>query len=80
MSEQRNLAQAQDEHARLRPHAPALIDGHLRLSHAQLASAIARTAGHLRALRISTGSLVGVALADHANHVVIMLALARIGR
>ncbi len=79
MSEQRNLAQAQDEHARLRPHAPALIDGQLRLSHAQLASAIARTAGHLRALRISTGSLVGVALADHANHVVIMLALARIG-
>lgn len=79
MSGQRNLAAAQDEHARLRPHAPALIDGPLRLSHAQLALAIARTAGHLRALQITPGTLVGVALADHANHVVIMLALARIG-
>jgi acyl-CoA synthetase (AMP-forming)/AMP-acid ligase II len=79
VTELRNLAQAQDEHARLRPHALALIDGELRLSHAQLALAIARTAGHLRAQRITPGTLVGVALADHATHVVIMLALARIG-
>lgn len=79
MSQPRNLAAAQDEHARLRPDAEALIDGQLRLSHAQLALAIARTAGHLRAHRITPGTLVGVALADHATHVVIMLALARIG-
>lgn len=79
MTQSRNLAQAQDEHARLRPNALALVDGELRLNHAQLALFIARTATHLRAQGITQGTLVGVALADHATHVVIMLALARIG-
>ncbi len=74
-----NLAAAQDEHARLRPDAEALIDGALRLTHAQLADRIARTAGHLRAHGVKAGVLVGVALADHATHVIIMLALARVG-
>mgnify|MGYP006271775561 FL=1 len=79
MSQARNLAQAQDEQAQLRPQALALIDGDLRLTHGQLASLIARTAAHLRAMGAGEGHLVGVALGDHATHVVIMLALARIG-
>ena len=74
-----NLAAAQDEHARLRPAAEALIDGALRLTHAELADAIARTATHLRSLGAETGTLVGMALGDHATHVIVMLALARIG-
>lgn len=74
-----NLAAAHDEHARLRPDAPALVDGPLRLSHGQLADLTARTASHLRSLGIAAGDLVGVALADHATHVVVMLALARVG-
>ena len=79
MSQGINLAAAQDEHARLRPDAEALIDGALRLTHAQLADSIARTASHLRPLGIAAGTLVGVALGDHATHVIVMLALARIG-
>ncbi len=74
-----NLAAAQDEHARLRPDAEALIDGALRLTHAQLADRIACTAAHMRAQGVKAGVLVGVALGDHATHVIIMLALARIG-
>jgi len=74
-----NLAAVQDGHARLRPGAEALIDGALRLTHAQLADSIARTASHLRPLGIAAGTLVGVALGDHATHVIIMLALARVG-
>ena len=74
-----NLAAAQDEHARTRPDAEALIDGALRLTHAQLAERIARTATYLRASRITSGQLIGVALGDHATHVIVMLALARIG-
>jgi acyl-CoA synthetase (AMP-forming)/AMP-acid ligase II len=74
-----NLAAAQDEHARLRPDAEALIDGALRLTHAQLADRIACTATHLRTHGVKAGLLVGVALGDHATHVIIMLALARVG-
>ena len=74
-----NLAAAQDAHARTRPDAEALIDGAVRLTHAQLAGRIAHTATHLRASGINTGQLIGVALGDHAAHVIVMLALARIG-
>ena len=74
-----NLAAAEDEHARLRPDAPALIDSALRLTHAELASAVQRTAVHLRTIGVDAEQLIGVALGDHAAHVVTMLALARIG-
>ena len=74
-----NLAAAQDEHARTRPEAPALIDGALRLSHAALADAVRRTAAHLLSLGVLREQLIGVALGDHATHVIVMLALARIG-
>ena len=74
-----NLAAAEDEHARLRPDAPALIDSALRLTHAELASAVQRTAVHLRTIGVAAEQLIGVALGDHATHVVTMLALARIG-
>ena len=74
-----NLAAAQDQHARTRPDAEALIDGPLRLTHAQLAARIARTATQLRVSGIAPRQLIGVALGDHATHVIVMLALARIG-
>ncbi len=74
-----NLAAAQDQHARTRPDAEALIDGPLRLTHAQLATRIARTATQLRVSGIAPRQLIGVALGDHATHVIVMLALARIG-
>ena len=74
-----NLAAAQDEHARLRPYADALVEGTRRISHAALAERIARTARHLRESGIGNGTLIGVALGDHAEHLIIMVALARIG-
>ena len=74
-----NLAAAQDQHARTRPDAEALIDGPLRLTHAQLAARIARAATQLRVSCIAPRQLIGVALGDHATHVILMLALARIG-
>jgi acyl-CoA synthetase (AMP-forming)/AMP-acid ligase II len=74
-----NLAAAQDRHARERPDAEAIIDGARRISHGELAQRIARTATHLRNLGLGAGMLTGVALGDHADHLIVMLALARIG-
>ncbi|MFN0162430.1 MAG: class I adenylate-forming enzyme family protein [Burkholderiales bacterium] len=74
-----NLAAAHDDHARERPDHVAIADGARRMSHAQLAAAIMRTGGHLRSLGVKAGTQVGVALGDDARHVVVMLALARIG-
>lgn len=77
--ERSNLAAVQEAHARTHPHDEALVDGALRLTHSQFAQRIAQTAKHLRTLGAGPGVLVGVALGDHATHVIIMLALARIG-
>ena len=74
-----NLASAQDSHAHARPQAEALIDGARRITHAELAASIARTVAHMRVVGIAPGMLVGVALGDHADHLTVMLALARMG-
>lgn len=74
-----NLADVFADHARTRPQKPALVDGPRSIAYGELDPLIRRTANHLRALGAGPGVLVGSALADTADHMVVILALARLG-
>ena len=74
-----NLADVFADHARSRPNKPALIDGPRTITYGALDPLIRRTANHLRSLGAGPGVLVGSALADNADHMVVILALARLG-
>jgi acyl-CoA synthetase (AMP-forming)/AMP-acid ligase II len=74
-----NLADVFADHARTRPHKPALVDGPRTITYGELDPLIRRTANHLRTLGAGPGVLVGSALADNADHMVVILALARLG-
>jgi acyl-CoA synthetase (AMP-forming)/AMP-acid ligase II len=66
-------------HARTRPDKVALIDGSRRFGFASLDRMIDGAAHHLAARGIRRGEIVGVALRDTAEHLVALLALARLG-
>ena len=66
-------------HVRRRPDHPAVVDGSWRLTYLEFDRLVGRTALHLRALGIREGDIVGVCLADSADHLVVLYALARGG-
>ena len=66
-------------HARTRPHAAALIDGGRSITYRELAALTARTATRLSAVGLARGERVGLCLKDTADHIVALLAAARIG-
>ncbi len=68
-----------DDHARRRPDHPAVVDGSRRLTYSEFDWLVRRTASHLRDLGIHAGDIVGVCLADSADHLVVLYALARAG-
>jgi len=74
-----NLTDAIAHHGRRRGNHPALIEGSRTVTYAELASAVKRTAEHLRALGFGERDIVGNALGDTVDHVVVMLAMARMG-
>jgi len=74
-----NLADALDIHAKARPSHPALIDGDLTLTHAAFAARVRRMAAWVLGLGLPADQPVGVCLADTAQHVVALYALARAG-
>jgi acyl-coenzyme A synthetase/AMP-(fatty) acid ligase len=74
-----NLSDPVFHHARVRPDAPALIDGPTVLSYRQLADWVGRASVHLDGLGIGRGDRVGVSLPSGADHVILVLALLRIG-
>ncbi|MEU5366932.1 amino acid adenylation domain-containing protein [Streptomyces sp. NPDC005925] len=61
------------------PHAPAVDDGHDRLTYAELDARAARLAHHLRAHGAGRGRRVGVGVRRCADLVVTLLAVARTG-
>ena len=75
----RNLAEPLDIHARTRARHPALIAGDLTLDYAAFARRVRRAAGALTGFGIHQGDMVGLALKDNVDHVVMLFALARIG-
>jgi acyl-CoA synthetase (AMP-forming)/AMP-acid ligase II len=67
------------DHARRRPDHPAVIEGLSRLTYSEFDWLVRRTASHLRGLGVRAGDIVGVCLADSADHLVVLYALARGG-
>jgi len=74
-----NLIQPILNYAKTRPDAPALVDGEHEIRYGELAWLILRTAAHLAALGIAPGDRVGLCLKDSGEHVVALLAVARMG-
>ena len=74
-----NLIQPILSHAKTRAHAPALVDGGREISYGELAELILRTATQLATLGAGTGDRIGLCLGDGWEHVVALLAVARMG-
>ncbi|RAI01931.1 hypothetical protein DLJ53_11105 [Acuticoccus sediminis] len=66
-------------HAASRPTKPALVDGDRTFTFAELDAAVDGACHALAARGIGYGDLTAVALKDHAEHLLMLLALARIG-
>ena len=65
--------------ARRQPDAIAVIDGRREISYAELGDLVSRTAAHLDGLGLKRGNHVGICLRDGWQHIVVLLALARLG-
>src|SRR5947207_7771388 len=74
-----NLIQPILSHAKTRAHAPALVDGGREISYGELAELILRTSTHWPTLGAGTGDRIGLCLGDGWEHVVALLAVARMG-
>lgn len=74
-----NLADMLAVHARMRGQQIAIEQGEVALTYAQLEDAVGRRAAHLTALGLGPGDVVGVALRDTVEHVVVLYAVARLG-
>lgn len=66
-------------YARTRPHTVALSDGGRGITYRELAALTTRTAAHLSALGVVPRDRVGLRLRDSADHIIALLAAARIG-
>ena len=74
-----NLSHTLSHHAVARADQPALIAGKRRVLYGELDALVSRTADYLIRLGLQRGDVVGVALSDSIDHVVLMFALARAG-
>lgn len=74
-----NIASMLDHQARRKPGHPAIIEGGAVLTHEGLARRVRLWAAHLIALGMKQGDVIGVALKDSADHIVMNLAVARMG-
>lgn len=74
-----NIASMLDHQARRKPDHPAIIEGDDVITHAALAQRVRQWAAHLIALGMKQGDVIGVALKDSADHIVMNLAVARMG-
>jgi long-chain acyl-CoA synthetase len=74
-----NLSDPIFHHAANRPEARALIDGPAVLTYRELAELVAKASVHLHGLGIGVGDRVGVNLGSGSDHVILVLALLRIG-
>jgi len=74
-----NITETFAHHARAVPDRPALVHGERVLLYRDLDPLAGRTAAHLQSLGLAPGDVVGVALKDSIDHLVILSALARAG-
>ena len=74
-----NLAEALAHHAKARPTHAALIQGERAMNYGELNAAVDAYAAALAAQGARAGDLVGLALRDTIEHVILFYALARLG-
>lgn len=74
-----NITETFAHHARAVPDRPALVHGERVLLYRDLDATVSRTVAHLRSLGLAQGDVIGVALRDSIDHLVILSALARAG-
>ena len=74
-----NIFSIVEQRARERPHGVALISAEQAFSYAELVELARRTAGALRQRGIGESDLVGVMLGNTSLHLLVLLALARLG-
>jgi long-chain acyl-CoA synthetase len=74
-----NLSDPLFHHAASRPDRPAIIDGPSLLSYRELAELVGKASVYLRGLDVGVGERVGVNLSSGADHVILVLALLRVG-
>ncbi len=74
-----NLAGTLSLHAHTRASHPAIVEGERVITYGELDPQVSRIASHLRALGLVGGDVLGVCLGDHAEHVMLLLAAARLG-
>lgn len=75
----RNLAEQLSLHARQRPTKPALVHGETVLTYRELDLAVRQRAARLQDLGVQPGAVVGIALRDSIEHVLMLYAVARAG-
>ena len=76
---QPNLADQLSLHARQRPTKPALVYSHQVLDYRSLELAVRQRAARLLDLGVQPGQIVGVALRDSIEHVLMLWAVTRAG-
>jgi acyl-coenzyme A synthetase/AMP-(fatty) acid ligase len=74
-----NLAAIIQRYGTTRPQAEALIDGERIIAYRELAELVAQTAAHLADLGATARDRIGLRLKDTADHLVALLAIARLG-
>ena len=74
-----NITDILTEHAARRPDHPALEDGERIVTYAELDRQVDAAAANLQAAGLASGNIVGVMLPDSAEHLILLLALARLG-
>ncbi len=74
-----NISDAVFDHARTRPAAAALIDGGRTISYGELAALVGKAAVYLKTLGVGAGQRISIAMTNSAEHVVLSLAVMRIG-
>ncbi len=74
-----NIAETLAHHAYSRADHPAIIDGDRVIPYRDLDPWVRRTAAHLLSLGLKKGDVVGVALSDSIDHIVMLFAIGRAG-
>ena len=74
-----NIADGIFNNARRRPRHPALVEGARTITYADLAVLVCQTSVALEQIGVRQGDIVGLALADNADHAIALLAVAWIG-
>lgn len=74
-----NICDPISQQAITRPEIPAIIDGERTVSYRELDWLVRKTAAHLIDRGVAPGDVVGLCLKDHADHLIALLAVARMG-